>query len=116
MHPVAEARPVVPVQQTSPPSRGGWLAVAAVGSIALAGLLVKLPVLETVTSYWEDSYWFCVLAKNLEHGHYSVGGGPHARFFPGYPMAIAAVDLLTARHYDVTRLAAVLSAIAGSLA
>jgi hypothetical protein len=92
-------------------------AVAAVVLALLAcGIVLKLPVLQSVWAYWEDSYWFCLLAKSLEHGQYSIGGAPHGRFFPGYPLTLAALDLLSAGRFELPILAAWVSAVSGSLA
>src|SRR5688572_12176044 len=67
----------------------------AIAAIMACGLLIKFPVLDMVWAYWEDSYWFCLLAETLQRGHYSLGGVPHARFFPGFPITLAAIDLAT---------------------
>jgi hypothetical protein len=85
-------------------------------AILVCGLAIKFTVLESVGLYWEDSYWFCLLARSLEGGTYEVGGLPHARFFPGYPLALAALDLLSGRAFELPLLAAWVSAVSGSLA
>jgi hypothetical protein len=101
---------IAPLEQ----GRRLWLAVAALSAL---GLLLKLPVLLGVSIYWEDAYWFCLLAESLGHGSYQAGDfQPHARFFPGYPLLVAAADLVTARSLPIPALAAWVSAVAGSLA
>jgi hypothetical protein len=93
-----------------------WVIALAVVGVMLSGILVKLPVLQTVGIYWEDSYWYCLLAQSLERGEYSDGNVPHGRFFPGFPLALAALDLMTGQTFDLARIAAWLSAVSGSLA
>ncbi len=87
---------------------------AAWAALFLLSILPRLWPLLAVDHHWEDAYYYMALAKSLTHGRFELLGSFHAKYLPGFPLAIVLVHSLLLGAADWFKSAQLVSLIASS--
>ncbi|MFO8056198.1 MAG: hypothetical protein R6V10_02735 [bacterium] len=68
---------------------------ALLALLVLFSLLLRLWPVSAIEHIWEDAYYYLELARSLSHGHYNLLGSFHAKYLPGFPLAVLLARIIS---------------------